>query len=320
MEEPGDSKRHAAESPVDLGVASRWATDALTALVLHGYLRPHPSQADPKGVTWRDAVQLRLVSKVLRDIVDSPVFWRAQCDLLAEDKLYEPPHLVELHARGNYLEAFRRGLREALRTNIKVVELERITFFSKALNTDGVREDVLSHHCDWWQYRQPRQHRFCGDGTLIALTRDPSSSSGTLTQIVGHWTYAFVPAAPNDFFICVVPIREPQHTLWRIQRHEKWCVLVVGPGALKSSCKLPLRGQEGCRTDELQVDEESLMTAEDRAMLNEACIAMDRAATTTQYVHNAPTTFRIPELHTFPHAEVLADDEEEEPHSGEGTP
>ena len=100
--------------------------------------------------------------------------------------------------------------------------------------------------------------------------------------------------APDDAFICVIPIDKPRHTLWRIQRHERWSVLIVGPGALKASNKMPLRGQQGCQTGELRVDEQTLMTAEDRAMLREACITMDRAASTAEYVHNAPTAFRIP--------------------------
>jgi hypothetical protein len=314
------SHRLAEQLIIGAEVAPHWTTDALAALVLHGYLRSDPSEVDAEGVTWRDAMCLRLASKVLRDLVDSPAFWRAQYDLLTGDKLYKPPHLDELQERGSYQEAFRLGLREALRTTIGVAELREITFFSKALAVDGVPEDMLVQHCDWWRYGQPRQQRFCGDGTVVTLVQDSSSSSGIVTEMVGHWTFASVPMAPDDAFICVVPIDKPRHTLWRIQRHEGWSVLIVGPGALKASNQMPLRGQHGRQTGELHVDEQTLMTAEDRAMLREACITMDRAASTAEYVHNAPKAFRIQELHTFPHAEVQANDVAEESDSDEGTP
>jgi hypothetical protein len=290
----------------------RWTADAVSALLLHGYLRSAFSrEADADGVTWRDAVRLRSVSKAFRTIVDTLAFWRAQYDQLTADKRYDPPHLVALEERGAYREAFRLGLREMQRTNIRAPELQHITFFSKAM-ASAAPADVLAQHCPWWGYDQPRQHRFRGDGTLDALTHDPTDTSGKrIRATVGYWTYAFVPAAPEDSFIVVVPVGTNRHLLWRVQRHETWCIVLVGADALKVSHKIPLRDQQECQEDELQVDEAAVMNAEDQAMLHAAGRAMDQAAGAPSVSSDAPTAVRLPELDKYPHAKVALIDEAE---------
>jgi hypothetical protein len=270
-----------------------WTADALTALVLYGYLRQDFSRmADTQNkVTWRDAVRLRLVSSGTRAVVDAvqATFWRAQYELLTHGKLYDPPHIVAHAERGAYRAAFTHGMKEPLRTNILAPELRRLGFFSKIMASTDT-EAYRAARCPWWRYDQPRQHRLSPTGTLVALTHDPSEPGRRIRSEVGQWTYAYVPAAPNDFFICIMPRGTNFHTLWRIQRHEQsWCILIVGVGAFKVSCKIPLRGSEECAQDEVLVDESALMSDEDREMLLAASVAMRRAATGGRIARDAPT-------------------------------
>ena len=60
------SRRLAEQLFIGAEVAPRWTTDALMALVLHGYLRPDPSKADVEGVTWREVVPSRLTREPYR--------------------------------------------------------------------------------------------------------------------------------------------------------------------------------------------------------------------------------------------------------------
>ena len=60
---------------------------------------------------------------------------------------------------------------------------------------------MLVQHCDWWRYGQPSSSDF-GDGTVITLVQDSSSSPGIVTELVGHWTFASRAMAPDDAFIC----------------------------------------------------------------------------------------------------------------------
>ena len=67
-----------------------------------------------------------------------------------------------------------------------------------------------------------------------------------------------------------------------------WCTKGLEQDATPWSAGVP--------DGELRVDGLTLMTVEDRAMLREACITMDRAASTAS-VHNAPTAFRYRATH-----------------------
>jgi hypothetical protein len=292
----------------------QWTSDALAALALHGYLRPDPTsrEADKEGVTWRDAVRLRVVSKAIRSVVDTEDgFWREQYKLLTQDKLYDPPHLVALEERGAYRMAFRLGLQEPKRTNIPATELHRVSFFSK-LSASYESEAVRAERCPWWRYDHPRQHRFSRDGTLIALTHDPTQPGRRVRSEVGHWTFAFVPVAPNDFFVCIIPLGTNYHQLWRVQWHEQsWNILIVGAGAFTVSCQIPLRSSqtgfsEECERGEVLIEESTLMTQADKEMLLDAGVAMSNAATgePTLSVHDVPT---VRDSSEYPDEEEAAD-------------
>jgi hypothetical protein len=245
--------------------------------------------ADKTRVTWRDAVRLRLVSRATRAAVDTETeFWRKQYELLTADKLYDPPHLVALEEQREYREAFALGLKETARTNVRAAELHWLPFFSRMLET-AESEEVRLKRCPWWRYDKPRQHRLRLDGTLDAMTHDPSNPGHYTRIVAGHWTYAFLPAAPSDVFICIILSGKSKHTLWRIQRNERWCVLLVGFGSLKvGPTPITLRGQPRQKGEE-QVDEAGLISDEDQQMLLKASIAMDRAHACGRVWRGAPT-------------------------------
>jgi hypothetical protein len=121
------------------------------------------------------------------------------------------------------------------------------------------------------------------------MTHDPSNPGHYTRIVAGHWTYAFLPAAPSDVFICIILSGKSKHTLWRIQRNERWCVLLVGFGSLKvGPTPITLRGQPRQKGEE-QVDEAGLISDEDQQMLLKASIAMDRAHACGRVRRGAPT-------------------------------